>query len=439
VNYQEALSYILSFTDYEKLPAFLYTQANFDLRRMAELLQRVGNPHLSSPAIHVAGTKGKGSTAAMIASALSAAGYRTGLYTSPHLHTFRERITIDGEMIAEEEFSALTQRLQPEIDEVNRRHNYGELTTFEILTALAFAFFRERRVDFQVLEVGLGGRLDATNVVTPRLSVITSISLDHAEVLGDSLAKIAREKAGIIKPGALVVSAPQPGEAEVVIAEVCRHNRAGLIAVGRDVTWKNLTSDLAGQSFEVTGKAGSYQLTIPLLGGHQLENAATAVAALEALGIGHDDIARGLAQVRWPGRLEVLRHEPLFLVDGAHNADSARRLREAIEEYLTFDRLILIAGASSDKDIAGIVGELAPLSSLIIVTRSRHPRALAPALLLDELERQGAKGEMAESVSSAVERALAIAKPGDLICATGSLFVAAEAREYIKGIPYDIF
>ncbi|MBA7693584.1 Folylpolyglutamate synthase [subsurface metagenome] len=322
---------------------------------------------------------------------------------------------------------------------MNRRHNYGELTTFEILTALAFAFFRERRVDFQVLEVGLGGRLDATNVVTPRLSVITSISLDHAEVLGDSLAKIAREKAGIIKPGALVVSAPQPGEAEVVIAEVCRHNRAGLIAVGRDVTWKNLTSDLAGQSFEVTGKAGSYQLTIPLLGGHQLENAATAVAALEALGIGHDDIARGLAQVRWPGRLEVLRHEPLFLVDGAHNADSARRLREAIEEYLTFDRLILIAGASSDKDIAGIVGELAPLSSLIIVTRSRHPRALAPALLLDELERQGAKGEMAESVSSAVERALAIAKPGDLICATGSLFVAAEAREYIKGIPYDIF
>jgi len=439
VNYQAALSYILSFTDYEKLPAFLYTAANFDLRRMAELLQRVGNPHLTSPAIHLAGTKGKGSTAAMIASALSAAGYRTGLYTSPHLHTFRERITIDGEMIAEEEFSALTQRLQPEIDGVNRRHNYGELTTFEILTALAFAFFRERRVDFQVLEVGLGGRLDATNVVMPRLSVITSISLDHAAVLGDSLAEIAREKAGIIKPGALVVSAPQPSEAEGVIEEVCRHNRAGLIVVGRGVTWRKLTSDLAGQSFEVTGKAGSYQLTIPLLGGHQLENASTAVAALEALAIGADDIARGLAQVRWPGRLEILRHEPLFLVDGAHNADSARRLKEAIEEYLSFDRLILIAGASSDKDIAGIVGELAPLSSLIIVTRSRHPRALAPALLLEELERQGAKGEMAEGVSSAVERALAIAKPGDLICATGSLFVAAEAREYIKGIPHDIF
>ena len=439
MNYHEAINYILSFTDYEKLPASLYMAASFDLRRMAELLERLGNPHLASPAIHIAGTKGKGSTAAMIASALSAAGYRSGLYTSPHLHTFRERITIDGEMIAEEEFSVLAERLQPEIDEVNRRHNYGEITTFEILTALAFACFSGQRVDFQVLEVGLGGRLDATNVVTPRLAVITSLSLDHAEVLGDSLAKIAGEKAGIIKPGAVVVSAPQPGEAAEVIREVCDRNGASLIEVGRDITWKKLTSNMAGQSFEVRGKKGSYQLAIPLIGGHQLENAAVAVAALEALAIGAEDMARGLAQVRWPGRLEMLRDKPLFLVDGAHNADSARRLREAIEEYLNFDRLILIAGASSDKDIAGMLGELAPISSLIVVTRSRHPRALAPALILDEMERQGVKGELAESVSSAAERALAVAGPDDLICATGSLFVAAEAREYIKGIPVEIY
>ena len=439
MNYHEAIKYILSFTDYEKLPASLYMAANFDLRRMAELLERLGNPHLASPAIHIAGTKGKGSTAAMIASALSAAGYRSGLYTSPHLHTFRERITIDGEMIAEEEFSALAERLQPEIDEVNRHHNYGEITTFEILTALAFACFSGLRVDFQVLEVGLGGRLDATNVVTPRLAVITSLSLDHAEVLGDSLAKIAGEKAGIIKPGATVVSAPQPGEAAEVIREVCDRNGASLIEVGRDITWKKLTSNMAGQSFEVRGKKGSYQLAIPLIGGHQLENAAVAVAALEALAIGAEDMARGLAQVRWPGRLEMLRDKPLFLVDGAHNADSARRLREAIGEYLNFDRLILIAGASSDKDIAGMLGELAPISSLIVVTRSRHPRALAPALILDEMERQGVKGELAESVSSAAERALAVAGPDDLICATGSLFVAAEAREYIKGIPFEIY
>jgi dihydrofolate synthase/folylpolyglutamate synthase len=439
VNYQAALSYILSFTDYEKLPAFLYKADNFDLRRMAELLDRLGNPHLTSPAIHVGGTKGKGSTAAMIASALSAAGYRTGLYTSPHLHTFRERITVDGEMVTEEELSALTERLQPEIDEVNRRHDYGEITTFEILTALAFAFFMERRVDFQVLEVGLGGRLDATNVVMPRIAVITSISLDHAEVLGDSLAKIAGEKAGIIKPGTLVISAPQSNEVEGVIEEVCRSKGVSLITVGRDVTWRKLKSDLSGQFFEVKGKAGNHKLIIPLLGEHQLENAAVAVAALEALDIGVVDIARGLAQVQWPGRLEILRHEPLFLADGAHNADSANRLRETIEKYLHFDRLILILGASSDKDIAGIVGALAPLSSQAIVTRSRHPRALAPNLLLEELEKQGVKGELAESVSSAVERAMEMAGPRDLICATGSLFVAAEAREYIKGIPYDVF
>ena len=439
MNYQAALSYILSFTDYEKVPAFLYRADNFDLRRMVELLDRLGNPHLTSPAIHIGGTKGKGSTAAMIASALCAAGYRTGLYTSPHLHTFRERITVDGGMISGEEFSALTEKLQPEIGEVNRRHDYGEITTFEILTALAFAFFMERQVDFQVLEVGLGGRLDATNVVMPRIAVITSISLDHAEVLGDSLAKIAGEKAGIIKPGALVISAPQPKDVACVIEEVCRHNGVSLITVGRDVTWRKVKSDLSGQFFEVKGKAGSYKLIIPLLGEHQLENAAVAVAALEALDIGAKDIARGLAQVQWPGRLEILRHEPLFLADGAHNADSANRLRETIEKYLHFDRLILILGASSDKDIAGIVGELAPMSSLAIVTRSRHPRALEPASLLEELEKQGVKGELAESVSSAAERAMEMAGPRDLICATGSLFVAAEAREYIKGIPHDVF
>jgi len=440
VNYRAALNYILSFTDYEKLPGFLYSATNFDLRRMEELLGRLGHPHLASRSIHVAGTKGKGSTAAMIAAALSAAGYRTGLYTSPHLHTFRERISIDGEQIAEREFATLAQRLKPEIDEMNRRHTYGELTTFEILTAIAFAYFRERGVDFQVLEVGLGGRLDATNVVKPQVSVITSISLDHAEVLGDSLAKIATEKASIIKPGATVVSSPQWREAETVIKQVCRVQGARLIAVGKDVTWKKFAADITGQSFTVKGKAGSYRLTIPLIGEHQLENAATAVAALEVLapfGVTEEHIAKGLAQVRWPGRLEILRHEPLFLVDGAHNADSARRLRQAIKQYLEFDRLVLILGASSDKDIAGIVGELASLSSLTIVTRSRHPRALAPALLLEELERQGGRGELAESVASAVERALGMAGPRDLICASGSLFVAAEAIEYIKGIPHD--
>ena len=438
MDYRQSLGYILSFTDYERLPGYLYRADNFDLRRMSSLLDMLGSPHLLPRSIQVAGTKGNGSTAAMIASALTASGGRTGLYTSPHLHTFRERIAIDGRPISEEQFAALASRVRPAVERVNRQRGYGELTTFEILTALAFLFFAAQEADFQVLEVGLGGRLDATNVAQPELCVITSISLDHAEVLGDSVGLIAGEKAGIIKPGAVVVSAPQPAEAEVVIAEACRRQDASLVLVGRDVTWEALESGLTGQAFEVSGRLGAYRLSIPLLGRHQLENAATATAALEVLGIGPDHIARALAGVRWPGRLEVLRTAPLLLVDGAHNADSARRLRQTIEESITYRRLILVIGASADKDIAGMLGELAPIADIAIATRSRHPRALEPHLLLAELENRGIAAEAAGSVSAAIERALELAAPTDLVCASGSLFVAAEAIEHVRGVPAEV-
>ena len=216
MDYQAALKYILGFTDFERAPVVAYSAANFDLRRMEELLGRLGNPHQRARSIQVAGTKGKGSTAAMITSALGAAGHRTGFYISPHLHTFRERISIDGQKITEEEFCATVERLKPEVDEVNIRRSYGELTTFEVLTAMAFTHFGGKEANFQVLEVGLGGRLDATNVVNAEICVITSISLDHAEILGHSLAEIAGEKAGIIKPGATVVASCQQREAEEV-------------------------------------------------------------------------------------------------------------------------------------------------------------------------------------------------------------------------------
>ena len=444
MDYQAALEYILSFTDFERSPAIVYSAANFDLRRMEELLERMGNPHLRVRSIQVAGTKGKGSTAAMIASALSAAGYRTGFYTSPHLHTFRERISIDGQNITEGEFSAVVEKLKPEVDEVNVRRAYGELTTFEVLTAMAFTYFSDKGVDFQLLEVGLGGRLDATNVVKSEICVITSISLDHAEVLGHSLAEIAREKAGIIKPGAIVVTSPQQREAEGPIEEACRQKGARLIAVGRDVTWHKISADMNGQSLNIKGQAASYHLTIPLLGEHQLENAATAVAALEALAsrgviIPNQSIVDGLTEVHWPGRLEVLGHKPIFVVDGAHNADSARRLKEALEQYFDFERMILIIGASSDKDVAGIAGELAPLATVAIATRSRHPRALPPSLLFEQLVSRGVATELMESVAGAASRALALAGPRDLICATGSLFVAAEAIEYLRDISPEIY
>jgi len=434
MNYQQALDYIYSYIDYEVVPRLRYNSANYDLRRMGELLARLGNPHLKARSVHIAGTNGKGSIAAMVASALGASGYTTGLYTSPHLNCLNERIRVDGELISDEELVALVERLKPEVEAVDQEATYGRLTTFEFLTALAFAHFEQKGVDFQVLEVGMGGRLDATNVIDPEVCVITSISFDHMDVLGDTLAEIAAEKAGIIKPGSIVVTSPQPDEVAGVIKETCRGCGAQLIMVGSDVTRQGLGFDLARQLLRVEGRKGSYELSIPLLGQHQLDNAATAVAALEVLAgkglnISREGIINGLGRVSWPGRLQILSHHPLVVVDGAHNIDSARRLKQSIEQYFDFDRAILVIGTSCDKDIASIVSELLPLFDKVIVTRSRHPRAMAPAPLVAEFARHGVKAQAVEGVPSALSQALALAGDKDLLCVTGSLFVVAEAIE----------
>jgi dihydrofolate synthase/folylpolyglutamate synthase len=431
-GYQAALDYILSFADYERSPR---SSLVLDLKRIEELLTRLGEPQRAARSIHIAGTKGKGSTAAMIATALASAGYRTGLYTSPHLHILRERIEIDGRPIAEEELTRLVGQLKPEIEAINHFGGLGELTTFEILTALAFAYFRAKQVDFQVLEAGLGGRLDATNVVEPEVCAITSLSLDHVEVLGDTLAKIAREKAGIIKPGSVVVTAPQPPEAASVIEKICLEKRARLIRVGYDVAWRRKSFDLSGQIFQVKGMMGEHDLFIPLLGEHQLENATVAVAVLEILmekgaKIPPQSVTAGLAQVKWPGRLQVLQCQPLLVVDGAHNAYSAGKLKEALKEYFDFQRLILVVGMSWDKDIAGMVAEFASFSNTVIVTRSKHPRAAETLKLMVEFSKRGIIPSVAEDVASALEQALRIARPRDLICVAGSLFIVAEAIEY---------
>ena len=435
-EYRQALDYILSFADYERMSR---SAVVFDLGRMEALLDRLGRPHLAARSVHIAGTKGKGSTSAMIASVLTASGYRTGLYTSPHLHTMRERIQIDGRPVGEEDFIALLKRLRPEIEAINRQGTAGELTTFEILTALAFARFQESGVDYQVLETGLGGRLDATNVVEPAVCAITSISLDHTEVLGDTLAKIATEKAGIIKPGGTVVCAAQPPEAEEVIAGACRRKGAVLVSVGRDVAWQAGESSHSGQSFRLRGLRKEYDLFIPLLGEFQLDNAAVAVACLEVLAgagaaITPATIAAGLAGVRWPGRLQVLREKPLFIVDGAHNADSALKLKKALRQYFACDRAILIVGTSKDKDMAGMVAELAGITSEVIVTRSVNPRATSTDVLAAEFVKWGSRPAITEDVAAAVDLALEKAGPGDLICATGSLFVVAEATAYLEGV-----
>ena len=433
MNYQEAIDYISSYTDYEKV-GMPHDPALYDLRRVDELLAHLGNPHRKARTVHITGTNGKGSVAAMVASVLSASGYTTGLYTSPHLHTWRERIRVNDELISEEELATLVERLKPEVEAVNQKATYGRITTFEFLTVLAFAHFKLKGVDFQVLEVGLGGRFDATNVITPEVCIFTSISLDHMDVLGSTLAEIAAEKAGIIKPGSLVVTSPQLDEAAVVIEEVCRGCGVQLIKVGSDVTWQGLDFDLDKQLLRVKGRLASYELSIPLLGQHQLDNAATAVAALEVLAgkgfnISKEAIIDGLGRVNWPGRLQILSHHPLVVVDGAHNIDSARRLKQSIEQYFDFDRAILVIGSSCDKDIASIASELLPLFDRVIVTRSRHPRAMEPAALVAEFARHGVKTQVVEDVPSALSQALALTGDKDLVCVAGSLFVVAEAIE----------
>jgi dihydrofolate synthase/folylpolyglutamate synthase len=430
MNYQEALDYILSFADYERLPRSALV---WDLRRIERLLERLGNPQDAARSVHIAGTKGKGSTAAMIASMLTQAGYGVGLYTSPHLFSFTERIQADGQPIAEDVFARLTGSLKPEVEVVNLG-DLGELTTFEILTALAFAYFWEVRVDYQVLETGLGGRLDATNVVRPEVCVITSISFDHMDVLGDTLAKIATEKAGIIKPGSSVVCSPQFPEVMEVIERTCRERGVRLVRVGTEVAWHEVDASPDGQSFHLKGLEREYDLSMPLLGGHQLENAATAVAAVETLAgmgakVSPESIAAGLKQVHWPGRLQVLRREPWVIVDCAHNAYSVKRLGEALRRYFSYDRIILVLGVSSDKDVAGIVAEAAYLTGEVIITRSRNPRAVESKVLANEFSKWGIVPRMAESVAAAMKLALAEARTGDLICAAGSVFVIAEAME----------
>ena len=443
MDYRQAEDYILSFTDYEKIPGIAYTAANYDLRRMEKLLQPLGNPHLGTKTVHIAGTKGKGSIAAMVSQVLITAGHKTGLFTSPHLHTLRERIRVNGTMISEADFAAVVTRLKPIIEKINREAAYGELTTFEILTAVVFTYFRNSQVDFQVLEVGLGGRLDATNIASADVCVISSISLDHTDILGDTVAKIAAEKAGIIKPGCIVISSPQAKEAAEVIEQACKRQGARLIEVGKAVTWQKTGGDLRHQTLKVKGNTGDYDLSIPLIGDHQLENAAAALAAVETLvGLGvrvsAQDITRGFSQVSWPGRLEILNRQPMLVVDGAHNAYSMKKLAESLQKYFQYSRCTVIFGTSCDKDIPGMARELKALADEIIVTRSSHPRAASAAILAEEFSKLGIQVKISEGLPAALSQAMAAAKKTDLVLVTGSLFVVAEAIDNFNTAQADV-
>lgn len=427
-TYRGALRYIYSLTNYEERGFAAYAPQFYNLERVEQFLALLGNPERQYRAVHIAGTKGKGSTAAMIESVLRAAGRRTALYTSPHLHSYRERIQVNGELIPEAEVVRLTSDLRDLAQQV------PEITTFEVMTGMALTWFAEQDVEWAVLEVGLGGRLDATNVVTPEVSVITSISLDHTAVLGDTLAQIATEKAGIVKPGIPVVSAPQEEEALAVIESVCSKEDAPLALVGRDWSWQTGLADLEGQSFSVQKDSGPpVHVWLPLLGEHQLENATTAVATLSLLrdrgvAIPQAALEEGLRELRWPGRLEVLSRTPILIADSAHNAESSQKLVVALDRHFSFRRFIMVYAASSDHVSPDILTALLGNADLAIITRTRHPRAASPEWIQGQAAELGIHSVCCADAPQALELALDNAGPDDLVCCAGSVFLAAEVR-----------
>jgi dihydrofolate synthase / folylpolyglutamate synthase len=397
------------------------------------LMAALGDPHQTFRSVHIAGTNGKGSTAAILASILNAAGYRTGLYTSPHLIDFTERMRVNGVPIAPERAATLTERTRSAAADI-------PVTFFEFTTAMAFLHFAESGVDFAVVEVGMGGRFDATNVLTPLVSVITRIDYDHQAYLGGSLERIAREKAGIIKPGVPVVTSAMSPEILRVIETVSREQGAPLHRVGAEVRVKGASP----QRFRYEGIRWDYSdLKCALLGRHQMENACCALAALELVDagknrIGEASVRRGLSTVRWEGRLEPMPRAAsgaAVILDGAHNPGGARALRAFLEDSVKArgGRLILVIGILADKDVGGILAELAPVADEVIVTRPRHERAATTESIKRHLGNFPVRATIRESVEEALRFAKSSAAAVDTICVTGSLYTIGEARSHITG------
>ena len=441
MTYSKATSYLNSLTNYEKNTNYSYKK-DLKLARIQGFLLLLGNPQDSLRVIHIAGTKGKGSTCAFLAYILRESGFSVGLYTSPHLNDFRERIRIlwptpcdsklqakDFEgMISKGALSSLVKKLKPMINKYNRYSKYGPLSFFEVYTALAFLYFKRKQIDFVVLETGLGGRLDATNVAKSLVCGIAPISLEHVQKLGNTFAKIAAEKAGIIKnPGAIVISALQTKEARRIIHNRCNKFQAKLYEVGKEIKYSDSKRGMA-----IKGLKNDYKnLRLNLLGGHQIANAALAVGLVEGLSFYGFDlkssaIRQGLYNTVWPGRCELVQRNPLIILDGAQNQASADVLKRAIKDNFGYRKLILVLGISSDKDISGICKILSPLADEIILTRAATPRAADPKELAGYFKR---KLHLTFSVKEAKLLAESLAGKKDLILVTGSLFVVGEFRD----------
>jgi dihydrofolate synthase / folylpolyglutamate synthase len=406
------------------------------LARMRHFLQALGNPHQRLRCVLVAGTKGKGSTAVMISSILQAHGLRVGLTVKPHLIDYRERIQINGHPIPRSDVAALVEAIRPAV-EAGRALPWGPPTYVEATVGMAFLYFAHQGVDLGVIEVGIGGRLDATNVLDPLVSVITPISYDHTEILGSTLTEIAAEKAGIVRPDGLVVSAPQPAEVAQMIAHVCERQRARLIQVGRDVTVESETVSLAGVRATVRGRRDIYCIRVPLLGRHQAVNAATAIAAIELLAersvpVGAHAVRRGMAAVRWPARVELIDTQPYTIIDAGHNPASMMALRDTLRELLGGRRLILVFGMLATKDYRSVAALIAPLADVVITTTPDNPHALPAAALADEVRPYTPAAIAIPDRRAAVEHARRIVGPEDVLVITGSFYLVGEAREWLS-------
>ncbi len=440
-RYREALNWIHGLSRFGIKPG---------LERMEAMLDMLDNPHRQVNYVHIAGTNGKGSTAAVLASILAAAGYRIGLYTSPYLLSFTNRMAINGCDIDSEELADLVDIICPIVERVTADKRYGQPTEFEVVTVLALVYFVRKKVDLVVLEVGLGGRLDATNVVTPLLSIITNVDLEHTEVLGDTVEAVAYEKAGIIKQGVPVLTASEDQKVLDVIKEKAAKLNAPLYCLFASCAKE--TSNISipvytlqaitarGQFFDYKGFVNAYKgLFIPLRGRYQVCNAVTALAALELLdekgfAVSEKELRQGLAETCWPGRLEMLQDSPKLVMDGAHNPAAIRQMARAIPDYFSFRRLILVFGIMADKDAPAMLSDILPLADQVIFTRASIPRSADPAALLriaiDRLNYDRERVEVVEDVGSALERALSEAGPEDMVLVTGSFYTVSDARAY---------
>lgn len=429
ITYSEAIDYIYDLTKYG---------IKLGLKNINYLLYLLGEPHKKLKIIHVAGTNGKGSTCSSISSILQSDGYKVGLYTSPHLVDFAERIKINHKPIDRKKVSELLERIKPYIEKVANTPSYNHPTFFEVITSMAFLYFFEEQVDFLVLEVGLGGRLDATNVCEPLISVITHIDYDHMDQLGNSLQEIAREKGGIIKPEGIVISSNQYEEAYNEIKKIAEEKNSLIYSIGREINYKIVKSDIKGVIFDLKGIYHEYKnLHTPLLGRHQADNSATAITAIEALkirgvNITEKAIRAGLEKVKWTGRLEIIQHKPILVLDGAHNPNGVKVVRDALKEIFSYHRLILVLAIFADKDYKKMIQIIVPNADLIIATKTENSRATSPRIIAKEAAKYIDQNKIivTENIPQAINCALSNSKEDDLICITGSLYTVGEAKRY---------